>query len=43
MQDNEEKNLSIQPYMNEAMRLLRIEQEKNRKNKAKRLRKKLRK
>jgi hypothetical protein len=43
MSENEEKTLSLAPYMNEAVRLLRLEQEKTKKNRAKRLRKKLRK
>lgn len=42
MQDDEKK-FSITPYMTEAMRLLKLEQEQNKKNRAKRLRKKLRK
>lgn len=39
----DEKTLSLAPYFKEAQRLLKLEIEQNKKNKAKRLRKKLRK
>jgi NAD(P)H-hydrate repair Nnr-like enzyme with NAD(P)H-hydrate dehydratase domain len=43
MSESEEKTLSLAPHMAEAHRLLRLEQEKTKKNRAKRLRKKFKK